>query len=498
MFLSKTSTYVLLTFAMLLTAHGLGPLGAEETVVRPAEKLPNVVIIFIDDLGYADIGPFGATDYPTPNLDAMAKNGRKFTDFVASSAVCSSSRASLMTGCYNRRLSMSGAFGPNAGVGLNPDEMTIAELCKQKDYATACFGKWHLGDEKKFLPLQHGFDHYYGLPYSNDMWPFHPRFVDLPADSPQRKNNYPPLPLIENNEVINANVTGEDQKKLTSEYTRRAVQFIDDNKDGPFLLYVPHSMVHVPLYVSERFAGKSGAGLFGDVMMEVDWSVGEIIGALKKNGIEDNTLVVFTSDNGPWLSYGHHAGSAKPLREGKGTMWEGGYRVPTVMQWPGRIPAGSSCNELSSTIDMLPTIATLIGGQLPKHKIDGLDISKLIFGDESEISPHTHFACYYSGGQLQAMRDRQYKLVFPHQYRSMNGKPGGKDGKPNPYQQNQAKYALYDLRADIGETKNVAAEHPEVVAKLEKYAAEMRIDLGDRLTKIKPTGARPIGKSDKK
>ena len=496
--MSKPSAYALLAFVMMFVlGPNVRPILAEDPV-RPADTLPNVVIIFIDDLGYADIGPFGATDYPTPNLDAMAKNGRKFTDFVASSAVCSSSRASLMTGCYNRRLSMSGAFGPNAGVGLNPDEMTIAELCKQKDYATACFGKWHLGDEKKFLPLQHGFDHYYGLPYSNDMWPFHPHYVDLPADSPKRKNNYPPLPLIEGNEVVDDNVTGEDQKKLTVEYTRRAVKFIDDNKDGPFLLYVPHSMVHVPLYVSKKFEGKSGAGLFGDVMMEVDWSVGEIIGALKKNGIEGNTLVVFTSDNGPWLNYGHHAGSAKPLREGKGTMWEGGYRVPTVMQWPGKIPAGSSCNELSSTIDMLPTIASLVGGKLPEHKIDGLDISKLMFGDENETSPHTHFACYYSGGQLQAMRDRQFKLVFPHQYRSMNGRPGGKDGKPNPYQQNQAEYALYDLRADVGETKNVAAEHPEVVAKLEKYAAEMRNDLGDRLKKIKPTGARPIGRSDKK
>lgn len=470
--------------------------GQQQKDVEPkaSGSLPNVVVIFVDDLGYADIGPFGATSYPTPNLDAMAKNGRKFTDFVVSSAVCSASRAALLTGCYHRRLGMAGAYGPSAKVGLNPDEMTLAELCKQKKYATACFGKWHLGDEKVFLPLQHGFDQYYGLPYSNDMWPFHPSFVDLPADSPKRKNNYPPLPLIEGNEVINPNVTGEDQKQLTTAYTERAVSFINENKDRPFFLYVPHSMVHVPLYVSKKFEGKSGAGLFGDVMMEVDWSVGEIINALRKNGIEEKTLVVFTSDNGPWLSYGHHAGSAAPLREGKGTMWEGGYRVPTIMQWPGRIEKGTSCNELASTIDLLPTIAKLIGGKLPNHKIDGLDISNLIFGGFKERSPHTHFACYYGGGQLQAIRDRQYKLVFPHKYRSMNGRPGGKDGKPNSYQQNSATFALYDLKSDVGETKDVAAEHPEVVARLEKYAAEIREDLGDQLTQTKAKGARRIGK----
>ncbi|MEL7500294.1 MAG: sulfatase [Planctomycetota bacterium] len=482
----------LLCLFVLISAFAVTAQADEKAEPKP--DLPNIVIIFMDDLGYADIGPFGATDYPTPNLDAMAKNGRKFTDFVTSTAVCSASRAALLTGCYHRRLSISGAFGPKAGVGLNPDEMTIAELCKQKGYATACFGKWHLGLEKKFLPLQHGFDTYYGLPYSNDMWPYHPRFANLAPDDPKRKNNYPPLPLIEDNEIVDPEVDGEDQKQLTTDYTTRAVKFIEENKDQPFFLYVPHSMVHVPLYVSDKFAGKSGAGLFGDVMMEVDWSVGEIIGALEKNGIAENTLVVFTSDNGPWLSYGDHAGSAKPFREGKGTMWEGGYRVPTLMQWPGKIKSGSTCDELASTIDILPTIATWIDGELPTHKIDGLDISSLMF-EEGKTSPHSHFACFYGGGQLQAIRDRQFKLVFPHRYRSMDGKPGGTDGKPNPYKQLQAKFALYDLKADVGETTNVAAEHPEVVARLQNYAAEMRLDLGDRLTKTQGSGVRPIGKA---
>ena len=349
------------------------------------EQPPNIVIIFVDDLGYADIGPFGATSYPTPNLDAMAAAGRKFTDFVASSAVCSASRAALLTGCIHRRLGISGALMPEAKVGLNPDEMTIAELVKQKGYATACFGKWHLGHHKKFLPLQHGFDEYFGLPYSNDMWPLKPGYELLPPEK-QRGKRFPNLPLIEGNQVANPDVKPEDQKQLTTQYTQHAVDFINRNAKQPFLLYVPHSMVHVPLYVSDKFADKSGAGIFGDVMMEVDWSVGQINQALKKNGIAENTLVVFTSDNGPWLSYGSHAGSALPLREGKGTMFEGGYRVCTLMQWPGKIAAGSECDELCSTIDLLPTIAKLADAPLSQNQIDGKDIRDLMFA-EATVSP---------------------------------------------------------------------------------------------------------------
>ncbi len=461
-----------------------------------AQDTPNVVVIFIDDLGYADIGPFGATGYETPNLDLMAKEGRKFTDFVTSTAVCSASRAALLTGCYHRRVGISGALGPNAKIGINADEVTLAELCKQKNYATACFGKWHLGVEKKFLPLQHGFDQYFGLPYSNDMWPFHPNFVDLPADSPKRKNNYPPLPLFNGNEIVNANVTGKDQAQLTTQYTQRAVGFIEENANQPFFLYVPHSMVHVPLFVSDKFRGKSGAGLFGDVMMEVDWSVGQINAALKQHNLEDKTLVVFTSDNGPWLSYGKRAGSAAPLREGKGTMFEGGYRVPTLMKWPGKIPAGSNCDELASTIDVFPTVAAMIGGKLPEHKIDGFDIRPLMFGEADAKSPHTHFACYYAGGELQAVRDRKFKLVFPHRYRSLNGRVGTDDGKPIRYDSNMAELALYDLKSDVGETTSVADQHPEVVARLMNYADEIRDDLGDRLTKKTGTGIRSAGKSD--
>lgn len=473
------------------------------TVAETSEvkRLPNVVVIFIDDLGYADIGPFQTeetkTKYSTPNLDRMAKEGMKFTDFVASSAVCSASRAALLTGCYHKRVSISGALFPRTKHGLNSDEITVAEICKQKDYATACYGKWHLGSYKKFLPLQHGFDDYYGLPYSNDMWPFHPYYSQLPQGVAKRKSNYPKLPIYEKNEVVDDDVTDKDQAELTSEYTRRAVKFIDDNHQRPFFLYVPHSMVHVPLFVSDKFKGKSGAGLFGDVMMEVDWSLGEILNAVRKHKLEKDTLVIFTSDNGPWLSYGDHAGSALPLREGKGTMWEGGYRVPTVMWQPETIPAGTTCDELASTIDVLPTVAAMIDAKLPNHKIDGKDISNLMQGKVDAKSPHESFYLYYAGGELQGVRDRQWKLHFPHKYQTLAGKKSGDGGVAVNYDHKKTGLELYDLKADIAETKNVADEHPEIVERLKKAAEIARKDLGDRLTKTKGTGIRPPGRMPK-
>ena len=457
------------------------------------QNLPNIVIIFIDDMGYADIGPFGAKDYPTPNLDEMAKQGRRFTDFVTTSAVCSASRASIISGCYHRRIGISGAFGPKANRGINANEMTIAELVKQKSYATACFGKWHLGHHEKFLPLQHGFDEYFGLPYSNDMWPYHPAYAHLSTLDEKRKKGYPDLPLIEGNKIINPMMTGEDQAELTTQYTEKAVDFIRRNKDNPFLVYLPHTMVHVPLYVSEKFKGKSKRGLFGDVVMELDWSVGQIVKTLRELDLEENTLVIFTTDNGPWLSYGDHAGSALPLREGKGTMWEGGYRVPTLMKWPAKIPAGTTCDELASTVDVLPTIAKLIGGDLPDHKIDGKDIRPLMFGETGVKSPHESFYLYYGGGQLQGVRDRRWKLVFPHKYRTMDGKPGGTGGTPNRYTQKTCGLELYDLKNDIGETNNLVDEKPEIVERLQRYAEQARQDLGDKLTNRKGSGTRPAG-----
>lgn len=460
--------WMLLTLAMAVSTM------VDRAAVGAESRPPNVVVIFIDDMGYADIGPFGAEGIDTPHLDQMARQGRVFTDFYVTQAVCSASRAGLLTGCYNVRVGILGALGPGARHGIHEDEMTLAEVCKQKGYATACYGKWHLGHHRQFLPMQHGFDDYFGLPYSNDMWPFHPT----------AGNRFPDLPLIDKNEIINPKVTGKDQEQLTTQYTERAVQFIDDHKDQPFFLYVPHSMVHVPLYVSDKFRGKSERGLFGDVVMEIDWSVGQILSALRRNELDRDTLVIFTSDNGPWLSYGDHAGSAAPLREGKGTMFDGGCREPTVMWWPGKIPAGTKCQEPAMTIDILPTVAELIGAELPDHKIDGKNIWPLLAGEEGASSPHEAYYFYY-GNQLQAMRMGKWKLHFPHAYRSLNGRRGGTGGTPVAYSQNRIELALFDLETDIGETTDVQQRHPEVVAKMQELAETMRAELGD----VKRTGA---------
>jgi arylsulfatase A len=460
-----------------------------------ADTPPNVVVIFIDDMGYGDIAPFGAP-YPTPNLTRMAAEGRRFTDFVVSSAVCSASRVALMTGCYHGRVGIHGALGPKSNIGINPDETTLAELCRSKGYATAVFGKWHLGHHPKFLPTNHGFDQYYGIPYSNDMWPLHPAAVAKRAADPEAEIPWAALPMIrataDGIKIVNDDVQPHDQEQMTAEFTKRAVEFIKSNLERPFFLYVPHPMVHVPLYVSDEFRGKSGQGLFADVVMEVDWSVGQIMGAIEDIGIERNTLVIFTSDNGPWLSYGTHAGSAGVLREGKGTMFEGGYREPTLMWWKGKIPAGTECDKLCSTIDILPTVAKLIGADLPDRKIDGLDIRPLMFGEAE--SPHQSFSCYYADGELQAIRNERFKLVFPHTYRTLNGHPGGQGGLPIPYKEAQAVLSLYDLDNDVSETTNVLADHPEVVNELQAAADKMRSELGDKLTNQAGTEIRPAGK----
>ncbi|MCW5980495.1 MAG: sulfatase [Bryobacteraceae bacterium] len=448
-----------------------------------AEPLPNFVIIYIDDMGYADIGPFGAQGYSTPSLDRMAREGRVFTDFYVTQAVCSASRAGLMTGCYNVRVGILGALNHRADYGIHSDEMTLAEVVKQKGYATACYGKWHLGHHPKFLPTRHGFDEYFGLPYSNDMWPYHPT----------AGKDYPDLALIEGLRVVDRQVTPKDQEQLTTKYTERAVKFIERNRNRPFLIYLPHSMVHVPLYVSKKFRGRTSRGLFGDVVEEVDWSVGRILDTLRKYGLERRTLVIFTSDNGPWLSYGDHAGSAGPLREGKGTMFDGGCREPTVMWWPGRIPAGTTTSEPAMTIDILPTIAGLVGARLPGHPIDGRDIWPLISGASGAKSPHEAYYFYWNR-ELQAVRMGDWKLHFPHTYRTLAGRPGGSGGKPVPYDEGSVALSLFNLREDAGETRNVAAAHPEVVARIERLADGMRADLGDSARGVKGAGTREPGR----
>jgi arylsulfatase A len=457
---------------------------------------PNVVIIFCDDLGYGDVGAFGAQGYATPNLDRMAVDGIRLTRFYVAQAVCSASRAALLTGCYPNRIGIRGALGPNSQVGIGDGEMTLAEVVKQKNYATAIFGKWHLGHHPKFLPVHHGFDEYYGLPYSNDMWPYHPELLNLPL-AQRKRRGYPDLPMIEGDRVVDAEVTPDDQRLLTTSYTNRAVQFIDRHKDQPFFLYVAHSMPHVPLFVSDKYQDKTKRGLFGDVIEEIDWSVGQILEALHKHGLDEQTLVVFTADNGPWLSYGNHCGSAGPLREGKGTSWEGGVREPFIARWTGKIPAGSVCNEPVMTVDMLPTIAGLVGAELPKHKIDGLDVWPLLSGDKTAKSPHEAYYFYYADNELQAVMSGSMKLYLPHTYRTLGGREGGRDGKPVAYEQRKlARPELYDVVADIGETTDISAKHPAVVERLLVIAEEARSDLGDSLTGRTGTGVRPSGRLD--
>jgi arylsulfatase A-like enzyme len=441
---------------------------------------PNFVIILADDQGYADIGWYGAKGFQTLNLDRMAAEGIRFTDFYVAQPICSASRTALLTGCYPNRIGILGALGPNAKHGISDKEQTIAQVLKSRGYATAIYGKWHLGHLPPFLPTHHGFDEYFGLPYSNDMWPKHPT------------SKFPDLPLIEGDKIIAYN---PDQTKLTTWYTEHAVSFIDRNKNRPFFLYVPHNMPHVPLHVSDKFKGKSAQGLYGDVIMEIDWSVGQILAALKRNGLDERTLVIYTSDNGPWLSYGSHAGSAGRLREGKATTWEGGVREPCIMRWPGKIPPDKVCHEPAMTIDLLPTLAKLAGAPLPKNKIDGLDIWPLISAQPGAKSPHEALYFYWNR-ELQAVRSGKWKLYFPHNYPSLGGNPGGSAGKPVPYVQRKIGLALYDLENDVGETMNVADQHPEVVERLKHLADEAREDLGDSARKLKGSGVRPAGGSE--
>ncbi len=458
-----------------------GPNGTRPDGLCAAETPPNFVIVYADDLGYGDIGCFGAKGIATPNLDRMARDGRKFTSFCVAQGVCSASRTALLTGCYPNRVGILGALNPQTRHGISDHEWTIAQVLKQRGYHTAIFGKWHLGHHPKFLPAHHGFDEYLGLPYSNDMQP-RPRGREA--------RPFPPLPLIEGDKIVE---TSPDISQLTTRYTERAVKFIDVHHDQPFFLYVPHTMPHVPLGVSDKFKGKSQRGLYGDVIEEIDWSVGQILDALSRHHLNERTLVIFTSDNGPWLSYGDHAGTAGPLREGKGTAWEGGVREPCVMRWTGHIPAGTTCTELAATIDILPTFAALAGASVPSDRIiDGKDIRPLILGEPGARCPHEAYY-YYWGQELHAIRSGPWKLHFPHTYRSLGGHQGGTNGKPAAYVEQSIGLALFNLETDVGEQTDVAAAHPDVVARLEKLAEAARDDLGDKLTGRIGKNVRPAG-----
>ncbi len=438
---------------------------------------PNVVIVFIDDEGYGDVGCYGATGFETPNLDQMASRGMRFTNFYSAQPVCSASRAGLLTGCYPNRIGFSGALFPHHKIGINPEEFTMAEMFKAQGYATACFGKWHLGWQKEFLPLQHGFDEYVGLPYSNDMWPHSDVTGErLPKD--KGRGSYPELPLIVGDEISETITSLEDQDKLTTLYTEKAVDFIQRNANHPFFLYVPHTMGHIPLGVSDKFRGKSEQGLYGDVMMEIDWSVGEIISALEENDIAEHTIVIFTTDNGPWLNFGNHAGSAGGLREGKTTSWDGGQRVPFIIQWPGNVPAGLVCNKLACAIDLLPTFAAITKSKLSDNKIDGLDISSLFAGD-FKSEPRETVLFYHGKNNLNAVRKGNWKLVLPHTYRSYDTEPGndGHGGKRIKVDIDQPE--LYNMMRDPGEQYNVIEYYPDKVIEIMAVVDKAREELGD-------------------
>jgi len=467
-------------------------IGCAEIKPKSEENSPNIVIIFTDDQGYGDVGCYGATGYTTPNLDKLANQGIRFTNHYSAQPVCSASRAGLLTGCYPNRIGISGALFPHHKIGLNPEELTIAEMLKAKGYATAIYGKWHLGHREMFLPLQHGFDEYVGVPYSNDMWPINLKGEkDKPGTG---RGNYPDLPLIEGNETIEEITSYSGQDKLTTLFTEKAVDFINRNANNPFFLYVPHSMPHVPLGVSDKFRGKSEQGMYGDVMMEIDWSVGQIVRALKDNNIEDNTIIIFTTDNGPWLNFGNHAGSSGGLREGKTTSWEGGQRVPFIIRWPGMTPEGLICNKLSCTIDLLPTIAEIVDGELPAHNIDGLSVLELWKGDFDQ-TPREELYYYYGKNNLNAVRKGNWKLVYPHNWDSYHAEPGN-DGRGGPrIRMTVDSLELYNMMRDPGEEYNMVKMYPDIVEELLQVGEKARNELGDLNVGIESgTGTREIGK----
>jgi arylsulfatase A-like enzyme len=476
--------------AILLAAGAVAP--------AAADKLPNVVIILTDDQGYADVGKFGAEGFTTPNLDRMADEGAVFRNFHVAQPICSASRCALMTGCYPNRVGFHGALGPNAKIGISDRELTLAQMLKSRGYATGMLGKWHLGNAPQFMPLRHGFDEYFGESLSVDMWPGHPDLItNMSSTQAAMKREYPKLPIWDGDQKFREEMTIDDLNHLTTWYAERAVKFIENHKSEPFFLYLAHNMPHVPLGVSEKFRGKTARGLYGDVIEEIDWSVGQVLDALHRNGLDDNTLVIFTSDNGPWLCYGNHAGSAKPLREGKATNWEGGTREPCIMRWPGHIPAGADSWDMLMTIDLLPTIAKLAGAELPKTKIDGLDVWPIIARQPGAKNPHAAYWFYYEVNSLQAVTtaDGQWKLQLPHTYVTLAGRPGGTNGLSVPYSQRKIeKEELYDLVHDIGETTDVSAQHPELVKQLEAEAEKARADLGDALTKRPGPGRRDPGR----
>jgi arylsulfatase A-like enzyme len=449
-----------------------------------SEKVPpNIVFVLTDDLGFEDLSSYGSKITNTHNLDKLASEGALLNSYYSPQAVCSASRAAILTGSYPNRIGFSGALGPNSKKGINSNELLISEMLKDKGYKTAAYGKWHLGDNKKFLPTRHGFDDFYGILYSNDMWPFHAEYPD----------SYPDLMLYDKEIPIKIL---EDQSNLTKELTLKSVEFIEKNKDNPFFLYLAHPQPHVPLFASADFKGKSKNGLYSDVIQEIDYSVGAIMKALKDNNLEDNTIVVFTSDNGPWLSYGKHAGSTGIYREGKGTTWEGGQRVPCIVWYPNEIKPNTVISTPLMGIDWLPTFANVTNSNLSENKIDGKNIWEILI-NKTDKPPHEALFFYYHVNSLHAVRYGDWKMYFPHRYRTLSGREGRDDGIPIKYEYvNLETTELYNLIDDPSETKNIYNEFPEIAKKIEILADIKRKEIGDDLTKVNGTENRPIGMID--
>ena len=483
----------LLTLALALTSVFAGAAPA-------ADPRPNILLILADDLGYADLGCFGAKDIRTPHLDRLAREGTRFTSFYVAQPVCTASRAALLSGCYPNRIGLHGALNHTSRNGIHPDEWLLPEMLQARGYATICIGKWHLGTLAKFNPLRNGFAEWFGTPYSNDNSKYHPV---LAAEMP-------PFPLHDGDPVLELD---PDQSQFTRRFTERAVSFIERHAAQPFFLYLPHVMPHVPIFASEKFKGRSARGLYGDVVEELDWSVGQLLATLERLHLAERTLVIFFSDNGPWLSYGDHAGSARPHREGKLTAFDGGVRVPLIVRWPGKVPADRVSDEPFMAIDWLPTLTDLVGGKPSTRKIDGRNVKPLLLGEPGAKSPHEALA-FFAGDEFHALRSGDWKLHFAHPFLTTAGEPG-RGGKPSnwgktvPLAITQSGIAgiasrhgqrvehlplsLFNLRTDPGETNNVAAQHPEIVARLTRLAAPIRADLGDSLTGVPGTGLRPAG-----
>jgi arylsulfatase A-like enzyme len=447
----------------------------------PARPL-NVILVLTDDQGWGDLGLLGTPGLRTPNLDRLAAEGTRLSHFYVAQPVCSASRAAYMTGCYPQRVGIHGALSPKSEIALALEETTIAELLKERGRTTAMLGKWHLGQTPEFLPTRQGFDRYCGVPYSHDMWPGHPESPKIWGD----------IPLYEQEEPIAWNT---DPSLYTGIFNDRAEAFVREMAaaDQPFFLYLAHPLPHVPLGAGPDFAGSTGAGLYADTLAEIDDGIGRLLNALEETGLDDDTLLVFTSDNGPWLSYGDHAGTTGGLREGKGTTFEGGVRVPFLARWPGVIPAGRVVDTPAMSIDVLPTIAELCGTRLPERPIDGASIAGLLLGTD-ERPPHEALFFTYHDNNLEGVRAGRWKLHFPHGYRTMNGREPGHGGKPGQYDYGaKIGLELYDLVGDRSELRDVAAEHPDVVARLTALADAHRARLGDRLTKVEGTENREPG-----